>query len=105
MKQTKSCNDELKLYLGGRHDKRMLVIEPNDVLIYVDIDGDDTTLEELQRLVGGYIEVYPSDNDKYYYLVDEEGLLKRRPFNKPAYELLGIEAVGPVVLVPKEYFH
>ena len=105
MNRTKSCNDELKDYLSGYHGKRMLVIEPNDALIYIDIDGDTTTLEELQRLVGGYIEVYPSDSDNYYYLVDEEGLLKRKPFNHTANELLGIEAVGPVVLVPKEYFH
>ncbi len=105
MKHNKTCNDELKAYLKGIHNKRMLVIEPNDVLIYVDIDGDDTTLKELQRLVGGYIEVYPSDSDYYYYLVDEEGLLKNKPYNQPAYDLLSIEAVGPVVLVPKEYFH
>lgn len=105
MNRTNTCNEELEAYLKGNHNKRMLVVEPNDVLIYVDIDGDEATLKELQTLVGGYIEMYPSDNDQYYYLVDEEGLLKKKPFNQSAYDLLGIEAVGPVVLVPKEYFH
>lgn len=105
MKHNNTGNDELKQYLSGKHGKRLLAIEPNNVLIYVDIDGDEATLEELQRLVGGYIEVYPSDNDHYYYLVDEEGLLKNKPYNQYAEDLLGIEAVGPVVLVPKEYFN
>lgn len=105
MKRNSSCDDELQRYIKGEHNKRMLVIEPNYALIYVDIDGEEATLKELQTLVGGYIEVYPSNNGKYIYLVDEEGLLKGKDFNQPAYDLLGVEAVGPVVLVPKEFFN
>lgn len=36
----------------------------------------DNTLEELQRLVGGYIEPVPTNDDHLAVYVDEEGLLK-----------------------------
>ena len=104
MKQNQKNNEELARYLQGEHNKRLLVIEPSDTLVYVDVVNDKVSLEEYQRLVDGYIEVYPSNDEHYIYLVDEEGLLKGRDFNELAFELLGIEAVGPVVVVPKEYF-
>lgn len=103
MNQKDSRNDELVRYLKGEHKKRMLVIEPNNTLIYVDIDGEEAALDVLQTLVGGYVEIYPNDDDCYYCLVDEEGLLKKKPFNKLAYDLYGVEVVGTAVLVPKEY--
>ena len=51
MNQKDSCNDELVRYLKGEHKKRMLAIEPNNTLIYVDIDGEEAALDVLQTLV------------------------------------------------------
>ena len=41
------------------------------------------TLEELQRLVGGYIERVPMSNGKSMY-VNEEGKLNGLPYNEKA---------------------
>ena len=106
MKTKLDSMNEKKLsgFLNGKHNKTMLVVEPNNTLIYIDIDNENVTLEELQRLVDGYIEIYPSNNKYYYYIVDEEGLLKNKPFNLLAKELINIDAVGTVVMIPKEFF-
>lgn len=58
-------------------------------------------LKELQKMVDGYIELYPHKENGFYYLVDEDGISKERPFNYLAEELLNIEALGNVVVIPK----
>ena len=62
------------------------------------------TLEELQKLVGGYIEVYPTRllSPMAVFLCDEEGLLKKRKFNNLFYDVFGETAVGNVLVVPKK---
>ena len=44
------------------------------------LNGDKFTLEELQRAVGGYIEIVPL-TDKTVMVVDEEGKLKGKEIN------------------------
>lgn len=102
------CNEnleELRTYLKGTNPKTLLTIEPNGVMIYVDIDEEEVSLEELQRLVGGYIELYPKDDERFVFIVDEEGLLKNRPFNHVAKELFDIDVVGTLVLCHKSVFN
>ena len=49
-------------------------------------NGVHWSLEELQTLVGGYIEVAHTTDGKYL-IVDEEGKLKRKPLNVAATRL------------------
>ena len=107
----KDCCDEcnknvvvLRQYLQGTQPNTLLAIEPNGVMIYVDTDEEKVTLEELQRLVGGYIELYPKDDDNFVFIVDEEGLLKDRQYNVLAKELFDIDVVGMLVLCHKNIF-
>lgn len=55
------------------------------------------TLEEVQALIGGYVEAYP--HAKGYILCDEEGLLKGKPVN-PYFPQL----VGDVLCVTRKEF-
>jgi len=50
------------------------------------IDDKEPTLEELQKLVGGYIEVY--DVDSMQIVLNEEGRLIGLPVNKKAMDYL-----------------
>jgi hypothetical protein len=61
--------------------------------------GKRWTLEELQSLVGGYIEAIslPSGN---VALMDEDGRMRRLPLNPTASALVGRALVGPIVIGP-----
>ena len=50
------------------------------------IDDKEPTLEELQKLVGGYIEVY--DVDSMQIVLNEEGRLIGLPVNKKAMDYI-----------------
>ena len=47
----------------------------------------EPTLTEMQKFVGGYIEVVQSSDTKHDIILDEEGKLKGKPLNKEATEL------------------
>ena len=51
------------------------------------IDDVEPTLTEMQKFVGGYIEVVQSSDTKHDIVLDEEGKLKGKPLNKEATEL------------------
>ena len=51
------------------------------------IDDVEPTLEEMQKFVGGYIEVVTSADTNSQIVLDEEGKLKGKPLNKEATEL------------------
>lgn len=59
-------------------------------------NGSDFQLEELQKFVGGYIEIVRL-NDSELLVVDEEGLLKHRPLNVTASRDAGFMVVGDVL--------
>lgn len=103
------CNEglvkPLRSHLKGTMPKTLLVVNPSGVLIYIDVEGEGASLKELQYLVDGYIEVYPKEDDLFVYIVDEEGLLKKREYNQPAKDLFGVDVVGPLVLCPKRLFN
>ena len=50
------------------------VVRASDIVV---IDNKNA-LKELQKLVGGLIEIYPKEDDKYLYIVDEEGICKSK---------------------------
>ena len=69
---------------------------------YVSLVGSNTfTLEQLQKSVDGYIEVYPDRLfDNSIVFVDEEGLLKNKKPNILFKDLFNINIVGDAIIVP-----
>lgn len=65
-------------------------------------NGNKFELKELQDYVGGYIEVVqiPEDNS-LIAIVNEEGLLKRLPYNSAANLMFGLELVGDIIICPR----
>ena len=60
-------------------------------------NGKEFTLDEMQKAVGGYIElVYLPDNK--ILVVDEEGMIKQKLFNKKISEMIMKPIVGNVIL-------
>ncbi len=53
-------------------------------------NGTDYTLDELQKFVGGYIEVIPAREEGYILVINEEGKLEGLPFNGRATDLADI---------------
>lgn len=68
-----------------------IIIKPNEENVEVIERDKPFELEELQELVGGYIEVVPQwtwrDGHKLM-VVNEEGLIKDLPYNVKATDLL-----------------
>ena len=62
--------------------------------------GRDWSLEEMQFLIGGYIERVPTPK-KYEAYCNEEGLLRKLPVNTLACLLLRVELVGPILVLDK----
>lgn len=66
-------------------------------------NNTDFKLREVQKLVGGYVEVVYL-RDGRIMLVDEEGLLKGAPLNRAASRMAGRPIVGNVVVMPNDMF-
>jgi hypothetical protein len=98
------CNHQVvipfRFYALGTNSKEALVIDPNFKLDIVKPNANKFTLDELQQLVDGYIEYYPSRNKKYKIIVNEEGHLLRLSQNELSKQMFGIHAVGNVLIVP-----
>ena len=92
-----------KKIIKALNEKKAAKVRDDYILEIVACKGNIITLEELQINVGGYIEVYPQEIIRNTILfVDEEGLLKKRPYNQLAKDLFDIDIVGDILFVPKE---
>jgi len=92
----------MKTLQNNPNESFAVVLEPNGkISLYKGKNKNEFLLEELQAMVDGLIEVYPSSDEEFTYLVNEEGLLRKLSPNHLAYHLLGIQAVGSVVIIPK----
>ena len=60
------------------------------------VNKTDFSLEELQKIVGGYIEVVPVFKNKYI-VVDEEGRMKNYKHNETASRLVFGQVNGDIV--------
>ena len=66
-------------------------------------NGSDFSIEEMNEIVGGWIElVYPSRCPDLLMVVTEERLLKNLPGNMGASARTGQMIVGDVLVCPKE---
>jgi len=59
------------------------------------------SLTELQTYVQGLIEMYPTYWQDNFIVCNEEGLLKDMEYNKLAKLILGVDLVGPVLVIPR----
>ena len=103
-KSNAAIDKELENYLNNKGNKQLLLVDPNNYLIYMDTEEEKASLKELQRLVDGYIELYPKEDENFLFIVDEEGILKNKPYNALAKQLFDIDVVGALVVCPKELF-
>lgn len=78
------------------------IIKTNGEMLRVDPkNGKDFKLQELQEIVGGYIEcVYI--NDKIQMVVNEEGKITGLPLNVAASSLAGQCIVGDVLVCERK---
>lgn len=67
-------------------------------------NGENYTLDELQSMVEGYIEVLPRCpfSREHIGVANEEGLLLGFEYNQKASELFGMELVGPIAVIRSE---
>ena len=79
-------------------------LKANDEAPLIEPKGETWTLEELQELVGGYVEiVYPPKHPGRVLVINENGKLTGLPFNKNATHLWPHDdIVGDVVLTDSE---
>ena len=61
-------------------------------------NGTDFSLEELQSIVGGYIEIVHLDDDEFIMVVNEEGRLLGLPSNHDASSIAWQPIVGTALL-------
>ena len=102
------CNGKvivpLRVFLATLRTQNLAILITGSEVQLVQPKGRYFTLEELQGLVGGYIELAPRVFDDYLTVVDEEGLLKQKPFNNLSYKIFETDLVGNVLIVPKRIF-
>ena len=68
---------------------------------FITEDVDISTLERMQKLVGGYIEfVYPPNGK--ILVCNEEGLFSNLPVNEQIQKIYGITLVGDVIEATRE---
>ena len=76
-----------------------IILEKGEEMITV-IEDRQPTLEEAQKIVGGYVEMVHSPTEpEWQILVNEEGLLEGLPFNAEATKLCGTGIVGPAIVL------
>ena len=90
-----------RLFLSNSKNKMLVLTTDNKIETYKPKDKH-FKLEELQQGVEGYIEIYPKRFNGYMIICNEEGRLKNMKPNRLAKIILGLDLVGPVVLVEEK---
>ena len=98
------CNNRLvlplRMFLLGGTNYFMTIRVDNS--IFVDQPkGEVLSLEEIQAQVDGYFEIYPTENEKFFFLVNEEGLIRNMEPNFLAHEIFELYVRGNLMIVPK----
>lgn len=102
------CNNKvvlpIRLYQSGIHPDKAMLISTTGTIEFVKPKAVTFELNEVQKLVQGYIEIYPIRIPNQIVVVNEEGLIIGMAFNTIAKIAFGIDAVGPVLICPKKIF-
>lgn len=86
------------LFITRRLKMAIQTIAPNGDVTDLSIPINEITLEKLQELVGGYIEVVII-NAGFLMIVDEEGRFKSKQYNSSASVLCNRIIVGTAVIL------
>jgi len=81
--------DALRKMMKGWESPTVMTIKPEVGFSAVEVDKKPS-LDDLQKMVGGYIQIVPNDHFEEVY-VNEEGKLEGLPPNMTATKLLGID--------------
>jgi hypothetical protein len=65
------------------------------------ITSKKLSLEQLQKIVGGYIEIVKIPYSKNFLIINEEGIMYNLPVNNEATKLFKQQIVGNVVMCTK----
>jgi hypothetical protein len=63
--------------------------------------GTKFSLKEVQDMVGGYVERVQGFPKGKVTLVNEEGLMRKLPYNPVASNMAGFDIVGDAVILPR----
>lgn len=104
------CVDCHKRYINPirkflRESKYMMLIKTNYELKLIDISNEKFNIRKIQELIGGYIEIFSYKNEKYFVLVNEDGINLRLEINNLAKDIFDIYAFGNIVIIPKDYIN
>lgn len=101
------CNNKyvvpLRIFLSGMIKDQILILKVDNTIEFESVDRE-LTLKKSQSIVEGYIELYPLQDKHFYFIVNEEGMLKNMKFNELAFKLFGIEVLGNMIVCPKNLF-
>ncbi|CCV64707.1 hypothetical protein BN85411300 [Alteracholeplasma palmae J233] len=89
-------------YLAGKNKQNVLLLTTDGTFRLVKPKGKYFVLEELQKLVNGMIEFYPRHINNNIIICNEEGLMKKMPYNRLDKLILDIDLVGPVLIVSEK---
>ena len=102
------CDDKyvvpLRVFLSGVIKDQILILKADDSTFEFESVDKELSLEKSQNIVEGYIELYPIRDKHFYFIVNEEGLLRKLKFNELAFKLFGIEVLGNMIVCPKNLF-
>ena len=81
-----------------------LLLKPEGPVKKLYPKGKYFTLKELQDAVGGNIEIYPYPYYEDFIIVNEDAVALDLQYNINAVDILGIEVLGNVLIVPRAIF-
>lgn len=94
----------LRIFLAGSMKNHILILNAYDDSYRLEEVKEEASLEKLQSIVEGYIELVPVQSKHFYFIVNEEGLLKKLPVNNQAKRLFDLDVVGNIVVCPRNLF-
>lgn len=95
----------LRIFFANESDETALVLNTDNTISFINSTNKKITLKQLQRAVGGLIEIYPSRNIRYKLICNEEGLIRDLKPNRLAKKLLNVDVRGNLVLLPNKFLY
>jgi hypothetical protein len=95
---------------NGLNDNVIVMNATGEKLIDMYKNAGKLELETAQKLVGGYIEyahvpIIYEQQPEIIFLVDDEGIIKRKMHNSLFYQLFGVHLYGDVLITTYQKFN